>query len=83
MVLVSASEQTQCALDSEWVTVALHKAFWTSTKVVYVRRCLVAKWLVPGETAAILVHILWMSYNHALHQFTVLSEATYVRGMCV
>ena len=36
----------------EWVTVALYSAFWISTQVVYLQRCLVVTWLVPRETAA-------------------------------
>ena len=37
IALFSASEHTHCTLvvcDSEWVTVALHSAFWVSTEVV-------------------------------------------------
>ena len=58
----SVFEMTHCACvacDSKSVTVAFSSAFWLSTKVVYVQRCLTATWLVPHETAAILVHSVY------------------------
>ena len=35
------------------MSVALYRAFWISTKVVYVECCFVVTWLVPCETAAV------------------------------
>ena len=41
--------------------------FWIHTEVVYLQRYYLAvAWLVPREAAAILVHILYAPYNHAL-----------------
>ena len=55
--LFSALKQTcwtLVALDSKWVTAFFYSAFWISTKMMYLRHCLIVVWLVPHETAAIL-----------------------------
>ena len=44
--------------NSEWVTIAFYSAFWISTEVVYLQRCLVVTRLGPRETAAMLTHVL-------------------------
>ena len=45
---------TLVACDSKWVTAVFCSAFWISTKMVHLWRCLIVTWLVPHETAAIL-----------------------------
>ena len=72
IALFSVSKQTNCALfmrDSEWVTVALHSAFWISMEVVTVMfGCYMAgaKWNCGHLSASsvytqyIRSHILWM-----------------------
>ena len=65
-VPLSALQLTHCTLavwDSKWVIFC--NAFWTSTKLVYLQRCLVVAWLMPCETVAVLVHVLCTLYNHA------------------
>ena len=57
-------------------------AFSVSTEVVYVQRCLVVTWLVPGETAAVSAHILCTPYNHAPCHVTS-CKATYIGCMRV
>ena len=43
----------------------------------------VVTWLVPRETAAVLVHVLRTPYNYAPVYSVTLREATYVWCMCV
>ena len=65
-VLPSASEQTHWALvicNLQWVTAALQ--WLKSNRVVCLLCCLVVTWLVPCETAAILVLVLCTPDNHA------------------
>ena len=53
---------THCALvafASKWATVTFYRAFWISTEVVYLRRCLVVTWLVSRETAAVWPHFVY------------------------
>ena len=42
-----------------WVTVDSCSAFWISTEVVYLQRCLVVAWLVSSETAAVSVRSVY------------------------
>ena len=63
------------AILNEWLLLfTVH--FSMSTKVVYLQCYLVVTWLVPCETAVILVHILCTPYNHAPDYSVTSFEAT-------
>ena len=56
IALLSALQQTHCAhvvYDCKHMTVGFYCAFWISTEVAYLQRCLAVTWLVPRETAAV------------------------------
>ena len=48
------------------MTVDFYSTFRIANRVVYLQLCLVVTWLVPRETAAVLGHVVWTPYNHAL-----------------
>ena len=82
IALFTAVEQTCCDLvtcDSEWVTVDIHSAFWISTEVVYLQRCLVVTWLVPHKTAAFSAHVRFCVHCTTMHQFTASLHAKPLR----
>ena len=74
IVLLSTLRQTHCILvvahDSKWLTVSFYSVFGMSIAVVYSRCCLVVIWLVPPETAVVLVHSLYtIQPGTASHHF--------------
>ena len=77
IVLFSNLNQTHCtvvACDSEWVTVTFYSASWISTKVVSLQHCLVLTWLVPCETAAVMVSFVYTIQPCAMSHHFILSH---------
>ena len=57
---------------SDWDTACFE--YWL--RWLHLQCCLVVKWLVPCEIAAILAQVLWTPYNHALVYSVTLFQAT-------